>query len=509
MSDAGDYDFFATLAAAGADGIAAAAVPPPPALVPPVLPHVPPVLPHVPPVPPVLPHVPEPAPGVLPPLRPGEPGTGEPDWANDLADAIGRLASGATLVTMGRGLASFFDSEALTTSLFAAHRVTLASGQRVTVGLSTGEARADAVELMAAELQQHLERAGAAVALRPATAALHELYGQLAPAQEAGAVPKGPPATQPPQPADAAAVAMESIRALRDAEKAEKEMSTNDITSKLGQLHAALGEYAFLAPTRGDLLHAQQLRKLHTELIKNGLVQSDPTLEPHKLKLMGGDDGVAACKAEKEKDVEAADAHDVLEYRCRCSGLVHSIGLVTIGEPGGAEIYKGAFAIILALGDATHLTTLPRISDAVEGGLRAARRARNKTGGVTLAAAYAMVGDEIRRANDEAGRRKRARDDDAAETPRKAASVSAAAATAGFVTAEMLAKAMEDAVAKAGGGGQHSGGGAAVRSRRMVNMGDGRSRSYAMLPGGNSSCPVKCTRSHDKAAECELNHSDK
>ena len=68
---------------------------------------------------------------------------------------------------------------------------------------------------------------------------------------------------------------------------------------------------------------------------------------------------------------------------------------------------------------------------------------------------------------------------------------------------------MEDAVAKAGGGGQHSGGGAAVRSRRMVNMGDGRSRSYAMLPGGNSSCPVKCTRSHDKAAECELNHSDK
>ena len=166
----------------------------------------------------------------------------------------------------------------------------------------------------------------------------------------------GPPATQPPQPADAAAVAMESIRALRDAEKAEKEMSTNDITSKLGQLHAALGEYAFLAPTRGDLLHAQQLRKLHTELIKNGLVQSDPTLEPHKLKLMGGDDGVAACKAEKEKDVEAADAHDVLEYRCRCSGLVHSIGLVTIGEPGGAEIYKGAFAIVLALGDATRLS---------------------------------------------------------------------------------------------------------------------------------------------------------
>ena len=82
---------------------------------------------------------------------------------------------------------------------------------------------------------------------------------------------------------------------------------------------------------------------------------------------------------------------------------------MAVGEPGGEEVYKGAYAIAQALAEATQLNTLAPVSEAFEGGLCVARRACNMRNEVAVGTAYAKAAEEIRRCNDDHGRQKRLR----------------------------------------------------------------------------------------------------
>ena len=44
---------------------------------------------------------------------------------------------------------------------------------------------------------------------------------------------------------------------------------------------------------------------------------------------------------------------------------------------------------------------------------------------------------------------------------------------------------------------------------KAVKLANGETKHFERKRGGNSTCPVKCTKSHHKDAWCHLDHSDK
>ena len=138
----------------------------------------------------------------------------------------------------------------------------------------------------------------------------------------------------------------------------------------------------------------------------HGLVPSHAKLEPDKLLAMGGDNHAAAPRGELEgkEAPTAADAGDATELRRRMQLYVYSVGLVTVGEEGGADIYAGALRLHKALTDADSLKTLGQVRRAVHAALCRARRECNRQAVQTasIGQAYIMAAAEIDRHDFEA-----------------------------------------------------------------------------------------------------------
>ena len=438
-------------------------------------------------------------------------GLTDPNWEGNLASLVDLCPSKNTVIDMARGMARMLGSNDLFASLFTAARVQLPDGRRVTMGLQKGEERSDAIEAFYHTLAPHLVATSAPVNAMPAVAALHELYQMLAPDPPPGSsTPNASTGMGGAPVADSTINPQEQLarqlaRQAREEEKEDKEMSTKDTSRRLELL---VRQHGVFAPDRGSICHAQQLRKLHTDIVKNGLVHSDESLEPNKIKASGGDDGVKAAKACKDADVEANDAADSLEYRARVKVLINSIGVVAAGEKDGEAIYEGALRVLQALNDAVQLSSLALVSSAVESGFRAARRARNRGRGdrTTIGDAYAMAAMEIERQNENQLTAKRQRADE--EKPTGAAKGGGSSLSETEIE-QMIAKAADKAARKSSRKGAATNANGKKKDSKPVDIGSGTMRFYKVVKGGNLHCPVACTKTHAKADECEYHHKDK
>ena len=483
-------------------------VAPVPAAVPPVLP----VADHAPPVPPanaVLAQAlhqqmlalqqqvqqlqqPPPANGLTNGLPPIPPTPSTPPravaWEPALATAIGTLPLAEVLKAIAPTMAEASGVPVITRSLLLTRRALVrAGGAEVAVSETRGTDRLAAVEYLAASLSAGEFRAplsAVGVNQQTAVAALSELFDLVAPQTD---VPMG-------QPVQSYA---EHARAVRELEKEEKAMSVAAVQRKMAMLSAKAG---VLCPELGSMLCPSQLRTLHEELVKDERFPSHKSLEPDKLLLYDGADGLAPSRPKKDEEQVADDAADAQEFRARVDGMVHSVGLVTVGEANGDAVYAAALRMGQALKRATLLSTLLQLRGALRAAFTKARRLCNQgTTSATLADGYLAAAAEIDRRNDDAGDPCLA----LAALPAAQVRTQHQLATSGAMTPADLAKLVNDAVAKAA-------------KEALAKAGEKRKGdevTFQRMKGGNPANPHQCTnKEHAKGQKkttsyCKYSHA--
>ena len=411
-------------------------------------------------------------------------------WEPGLLALVMSLPSYMTLATLGRIIAAAtgIGPGELTKTMMMTRSSMLnidGTARKVRVATAVGSERMDVVEGMAYDLSMiagPMSMMANGVSMVAAAAALHELYGAIAPENDVKQ--------------DVAALFADQARAARLAEKDEKEFSPARISTNLSILS---DKYGRRAPTRGQLLCPQQLRLLHDELVINKMVPCSRLLEIERLLLWGGDNGVTAGRTKKDEDPEASDPKDAVELRARFAGYVHSIGVVTAAEADGEAIYGAALDMLTALERSVWLTSLPQVRSALRAAIGKARRMRNETGvPPSIQAAYDAAADVIM-----------SRNDDAAD-PDKATPTSqqqAPATSAGALTSENIKKMIADAAAASAKGANRDR--EKPGSKKKGVLVDGKTVSYEVQKGGNPKCPIHCNKAHEKEAWCHFNHSKK
>ena len=433
--------------------------------------------------------------GAAPPLLPSlqaPPPAGLEAWEPKLLAIVASLPSSATLGTLGRIIAAAtgIGPGALTLSMMLTRSAVLqvhGAARKVRVATSVGNERMDVIEAMVTEMSMiagPMSMMANGVTMAGATAALHELYGVVAPEGD----------VRP----DVAAIVAEQARATRQAEKDEKEFSPSRITAYLALL---AGKYGRRAPTRGQLICPAQLRLLHEELVVNKMVPCARALEIEKLILWGGDNGVTSAKSKKDEDPEGADPKDAVELRARFAAYVHSIGVVTAADADGEAIYGAALDLLTALERSVWLASLAQVRSALRAAIGKARRMRNESGvPPPISAAYDAAAEVVTTRNDDAS------DPDKA-TPTSQQQQAAAVAGVGTLTNAAVTKMIADAAAAAAkGGGREK---EKARGRQVTDADGKKVGTFENQKGGNPKCPVHCAKSHPKEAWCYLNHSKK
>ena len=481
-------------------------------------------------------------------LPPNPPEVAVPDltpevlFSDTLAKVIEDNGLGEVFTALGPILYEIYGTAMITHGMIINHRVrvTDASGvsKNVTLSLVHGEDRQDAITAWVLELMPRLIAARQGRATPTSYAVSTTLYTVLSvlapdrskePSRRSSSSDLGRGRTsidddelgdgRDTSPAGCTRSAMARAEATEKAKDSLNEMSRKEIRDRCTYLQGKPGK----APTLSNICHANQLKRLHQELVVLKQVPCGPNTQPHTMLSMAGESGLLADKAERGKDVIADATTSALELRARLRLFCTSVRLVTCYEDDAEETSRGVETFTDAMDDCRNLVTYaqarpacrvggaPRargvcstsllsrpasvntqVYGAVVGAMNKARRSSTRSG-ATLHEAFSAAADIIYQDNDQAMKqallKKRAgdkdppgEDDDEDE--------------AGAATNPKKKRTRKRAKNNDPDG-------------KAVTLPNGLTKKFKAYPGGNRDCPVKCTKAHGKTAVCEYNHSDK
>ena len=433
-------------------------------------------------------------------------------WGVKIAEIISDLGLEEVFDEYGIVLASFFGVSKVTLSLVQFHYIQVATSvdaagnalttKTVGLGASRGPDRAEALRQWVLELARTPAAAGVKTGLFAICSALMAVLDSADKLDQVSA-----PSAGAGDPADAARNSSPSsntraavARAVA-AEKAKRgmyEMSSEELNERL-----KTGEDRFgaKAPSRDTIAHEYQLKALYEEIVEQGVVPSRDDTQPIAMKALGGESGLRAASAGKNKAVLAEATTCPTEARHRFGLFVDSIAVVVCHETDSEEIHQGAQMLGNALRRSFNLKTYEQVASAMAAAMGKARRARNgyQSDRVSIGAAFRLGGEVIYERNDAAATTNLKRTTDEANAP-----AAATEATTGMTKAEMIA-AIDWAVKSKG-----TDKGASTVGKMMTHDGK-KVGPFKRMKGGNPDCPVACPHDqHEKDRSwCEYHHGDK
>ena len=351
-------------------------------------------------MPPALPAAVAPAAAVMPAIA--------LTWGVKIAEIISDLGLEEVFDEYGIVLASFFGVSKVTLSLVQFHYIQVATSvdaagnvlttKTVGLGASRGADRAEALRQWVLELARTPAAAGVKTGLFAICSALMAVLDSADKLDQVSA-----PSAGAGDPADAARNSSPSsntraavARAVA-AEKAKRgmyEMSSEELNERL-----KTGENRFgaKAPSRDTIAHEYQLKALYEEIVEQGVVPSRDDTQPIAMKALGGESGLRAASAGKNKAVLAEATTCPTEARHRFGLFVDSIAVVVCHDTDGEEIHQGAQMLGNALRRSFNLKTYEQVASAMAAAMGKARRARNgyQSDRVSIGAAFRLGGEVI------------------------------------------------------------------------------------------------------------------
>ena len=295
--------------------------------------------------------------------------------------------------------------------------------------------------------------------------------------------------------------ALAVARAVKDTTTSAKELSSDEM-ERLALCVAPLLGHDFNGVA--DLAAPAQTKTIMKE-IKAKTIPSSPSVQPQVIWRAGGDLGVAAPKAEKNKELVAEATTCTLQLRGRWSTICITIAACIMdmldrdGVTSNREAALAALGMITALKNAHHLICFADVNGALEDALDAARSVQNvaphKRGG--FAAAFNAGSRAIGEAN---------------RSARRDASKGGSSADGSVVTVKdlrELQQALKNKPTVTRGKPGGPGGASEKKNMKPAKLANGKTEFFERKRGGNSACPIKCTKAHGKDGWCHLDHSDK
>ena len=259
-----------------------------------------------------------------------------------------------------------------------------------------------------------------------------------------------------------------------------------------------------------------QCKVMYREVVVNKRIPAVVSIDPENMIRAGGDTGVAAPKAEKDKEsVTAEPTTSSFELRDRLSTWCITLAACLMDQDDEPEASKrsaalAALGMIQALAKAKNLTSYAQVHFAIQSAVAAARRAQNCDPSMRLGFAAALTKGSDAIFEMDSHVRRTAVPTANATTPEDTAAGPA------------VVKDLRELIKSMGGGGRGKGGGRGGGGRggkggrgdeksvsRYVKLPDGTRKAFVRMHGGNPDCPVKCTKDHAKASICHFSHADK
>ena len=296
--------------------------------------------------------------------------------------------------------------------------------------------------------------------------------------------------------------ALAVARAVKDTTSSAKEFSSAEM-ERLALSVAPLLGHDFNGVA--DLAAPAQTKIISKE-INAKTIPSSASVQPQVIWRSGGDLGVAAPKAEKNKELVAEATTCTLQLRGRWSTLCITEAACIMdmvdrdGVTSNREAALAALGMATALKNAHHLICFADVNSALEDAVDAARSVQNvavhKRGG--FAAAFNAGSRAIGEAN---------------RSARRDASKANASADSGPLTMKDLREQLQQALKAKPNAPKGKTGGASNPSEKKnmkpAKLATGKTEFFERKRGGNPACPVKCTKAHTKDTWCHLDHSDK
>lgn len=287
----------------------------------------------------------------------------EAEWSPRLAKAIEDNGLEEVFTVLGPALLAQFGTGTITHAMLTHHRVRVPGDdgcfKNVTISLVNGEDRYDAVQAWVFELMPNIA-AGTRVTPYAIASSLFAVINELAPPPRCGPRVRfeddeGDDRSSSPSLHTRLAVAR--AEAAEKAKESMHEMSAQEISDRFTFMARKPGK----APSQSNVCHANQLKRMHEELVKLKRVPCGHNTQPLTMKCMAGEGGLLSAKTERGKEVHAEETKAPLELRWRLRIYATSVRLVTCYEGDAEETSKGVTAFLDAMDDCTHLTTYAQV----------------------------------------------------------------------------------------------------------------------------------------------------
>jgi len=299
-------------------------------------------------------------------LNQADPYPTEAQWSPKLAKAIEDNGLEEVFTALGPALLAQFGTSTITHAMLTHHRVRVAGDdgyfKNVTISLVNGEDRYDAVQAWVSELMPNIA-AGTRVTPYALATSLFAVLNELAPPPPTRGAGRRLRFDDDEDDDRSSSPSLHTRLAVARAEAAEKakesmhEMSAQEISDRFIFMARKPGK----APSQSNVCHANQLKRMHEELVKLKRVPCGHNTQPLTMKCMAGEGGLLSAKTERGKEVHAEETKAPLELRWRLRIYATSVRLVTCYEDDAEETSKGVTAFLDAVDDCTHLTTYAQV----------------------------------------------------------------------------------------------------------------------------------------------------
>ena len=159
------------------------------------------------------------------------------------------------------------------------------------------------------------------------------------------------------------------------ASKAEKELAPRDINRRLAALAAKHGRR--VAPTQESISGPKTLKAMQDALVRDAMFPTEVGLMPDRLKAWADGDGTTPSRKRKRdedgdeddalgEEQAEADAKGILEFRKRVRMHANNVGVATVDEASGADLFDAALDFADAVDAADSLPDITALRAAVE-----------------------------------------------------------------------------------------------------------------------------------------------
>ena len=396
------------------------------------------------------------------------------DWDASLLEVIHSKGLFHSINSIQEGIELLFENAGpIGRHHFASRRQTIA-GKTVMLSDTTGEDRVWAVTSLA-DVVIAVMGEGAAVNREAAISTLYSLTAALCP--EAGKEDAAGGATgervHAERPEDAArnlqanrALAAAFATEAAGAEKRKREMAPEERQKRLKSWNKTLSSNG--TPKPNDCPHLQQQKVLTVEIEENSSYPVNPTTQP--LRMCDSED--VHKKAGKDEDIVGSETKSVLTGRNRVERWTCGIAVASANLKDREEVYGGACAICKSVRNATNVTNMELLQSVMDTAMAEGRKAFEGEYGppVSLGQAFQVAAQTVARQDASIG-------------------VQLTAARVGRSPNKEKDKTPTE------------------RTMFKVKLPDGTKKSFKVVAGGNSECPVDCTRKAcKKNSKCAFNH---